>query len=254
MASNPRLIKEWRGFNIVKFQDHYWGIPQSLGDVDLTQSSFQQVPSLLKDNSPEKVRHKIDDLVDDPNIPLLIEEWKTYNIVKYQKKYWGIPQSLGDVDLTQSSFQQVPSLLKDNSPEKVRHKIDDLVDDPNIPLLIEEWNTYNIVKYQKKYWGIPQSLGDVDLTQSSFQQVPSLLKDNSPEKVRHKIDDLVDDPNIPLLIEEWNTYNIVKYQKIYWAIPQSLGDVDLNNLENNSHSLIISEKNLEKLKERITHT
>jgi len=227
ITSVPKLLEGRKGFNIVKFKRQYWAIPQSLGEIDLMEDENLENPSILSAGSREDVKKQIDEKMGIMAAPQLVEVWANHNIIKFQNKFWGIPQSLGELDLTNLGNFQHPSVLSAASLEGVKKQIDAVVGIHTEPKLFEEWNDHNIIKFQNKFWGIPQSLGELDLTDLENLQHPSILSVASLEDVKHKIDVAMNEAAPPEFLEEMNGYNLVKYQNWFYGIPQALMEVCL---------------------------
>lgn len=55
----PELLYSYKGYNLVKYKDHIYGIPQSLGPVDLTYEEERNNSRILVGNTPRKVKSQI---------------------------------------------------------------------------------------------------------------------------------------------------------------------------------------------------
>ncbi|MHC4743242.1 MAG: hypothetical protein ACYS8Z_15110 [Planctomycetota bacterium] len=98
-ASNwePRLIEDnYRGFNIIRFGDRYYGLAQELGTFKPESYHNNDYYGCCRATSAEEVREMIDESAARSNKsgePILIEEgYQVHNIVLYGDKYYAVPQ------------------------------------------------------------------------------------------------------------------------------------------------------------------
>jgi hypothetical protein len=62
-AETPRLIESLRGYDIVFYKGVYYGLPQSLGPVQLDSHEARRLPGVIDGTTPESVRDAIHDAV-----------------------------------------------------------------------------------------------------------------------------------------------------------------------------------------------
>ncbi|MDH5763318.1 MAG: hypothetical protein OEZ51_10070 [Nitrospinota bacterium] len=248
MKAAPEFLETWYSYNLIKYKNIFWGIPHSLGEVNLTEPTALKNPSLLSAPSLDEIKNQIDETVGLSQPPELLEEWNQHNILRYQNRFWGVPQNLGALDLTEKKSRENSSLVSADSLVGVKNKIDEVMGLTLPPELIESWNKHNILKYQNQFWGVPHNLGAVDLTEPQSLENPSLISANSVEIVKTKIDEVVGLTLPPELIESWNKHNIMKYQNRFWGVPHNLGAVDLRENEIPNNSSILSADSINEVK------
>ena len=95
----------------------------------------------------------------------LLESYDQYNLVKYRRKYWGLPLALGHVNITQDGDRNKPGILMAESLEALKT----LCEVGGPPRLVGNRNGYNLVSYDGRLWGIPQSFGPFDLSEPANQ-------------------------------------------------------------------------------------
>jgi hypothetical protein len=251
MKASPEFLETWYSYNLIKYKNIFWGIPHSLGEVNLTEPTVLKDPSLLSAPSLDEIKNQIDETVGLSQPPELLEEWNQHNILKYQNRFWGVPQNLGALDLTEKKSRENSSLVFADSLVGVKNKIDEVMGLTLPPELIESWSKHNILKYQNRFWGVPHNLGAVDLTEPQNLENPSLISASSIEVVKNKIDQVVGLTLPPELIESWNKHNIMKYQNRFWGVPHNLGAVDLRENEISNNSSILSADSINEVKIRI---
>lgn len=128
-----------------------------------------------------------------PAPPRLVETVEQYNIVFYDRRYFGIPHAAGAVHVDSDAISKVDGLLVDGSLGRVRSAIKarqtgsgpQLVAAP--PLLVESLEQYNIVLYDCRYFAIPQTAGPLHVDSDAIFEVDGLLVEGSLDRVRSAI-------------------------------------------------------------------
>ena len=251
MKAAPELLAEWNHHNIMKYKNRFWGIPHVLGALDLTKKKARENPSVVSADTLDDVKIRIDEAVGWTADPERVEEWNHHNIIKYQNRFWGIPHILGEWDLKNKKSRKHASLVSADSLEEVKVQIDEAVGLTAVPELLEEWNHHNIIKYQNLFWGVPQALGVVDLAQEESRKNPSILSADSLEGVKNEIDERAGMASPPEFLEEFQKYNILKYNNRFLGIPIELGEIDPVKEEHRNHPSILSADTLEEVKSQI---
>jgi predicted O-methyltransferase YrrM/tetratricopeptide (TPR) repeat protein len=105
--------------------------------------------------------------------------------------------------------------------------------------LIREHKKYNIIRRGDEFFALQQSLGDLRLFEEALGNTelpPVLFRGSSEEEIAGRIDSLAPEApygenkqdNAPLvLVREHNGYNIIKRGDGFFAIQQSLGNIQL---------------------------
>lgn len=208
----PELIFEYKRYNIVELDKIYYGINQSLGAVDLMKTPPQTLKGVFSGDTIKDVMNKIDIVVPKNKknedqfvipgsnnsekieaIPKLLSEYKSYNIVEFDKIYYGIKQSLGAVDLMKTPPETLKEVLSEQTENGVKNKIDALfnknksteeaISVPEIKnkgqKLLEAYLGYNIFFYEKTFFAIPIEGPEVDLQIDDYFENPSIFYDVS---------------------------------------------------------------------------
>ena len=140
-------------------------MPHSLGEVDITKQKIQENPIVLYADSIDEAKEQVDQTVGLTAAPEFIEELHRHNILKHNKRFWGIPIELGEVDLTRKEQFNHPSIVSTDSLDDLKNKIKTVAGWSAPPEFIEELNGYNLIKYKNRFYGIPHELGEVSQTQ-----------------------------------------------------------------------------------------
>ena len=255
VAAVPELVTDYQGYNIVEFDKTYFGISQSVGSVDLTKVSPGQLDGVFYADMIKGVMELIDaqvKIVGILDVPTLLKEVEAFNIVGYQKLIYGIPHALGSFDITTltsedlerqadiicgSSVEEVDSLLFQSTPGQNKSLV------PSVPIqeFIETTSDFNIFSYEDIYFAIPVSFGEYDLGEQDYFSEPQIVYDASLFGLREAIagngeitsqadkkEVVVPNFEQPMLLKEFEQFNIVGYQNMIYGIPHSLGEFDFS--------------------------
>lgn len=249
--TSPELLEERGKYNIVKFKNRFWGIPQILGEVDLIQEKNLNHPSILIADLLEDLKAQVDEAVELSAAPKLLESWNNHNIIKYKNRFWSIPHNLGEVDVTQQDAWDDPSITSADSLEEIKRLIEEKAGMTAAPKLIEEWNNHNIIKYKNRFWGIPLVLGKIDLMKKKNQKNPSIISADTLDDAKSLIDESIALMAAPELIEMRSNFNIVKYKNRFWSIPHALGEADITKQNIRENTSVLSAETLNEAKDQI---
>ncbi len=96
-----------------------------------------------------------------------------------------------------------------------------------MPEIIDTYLTYNIIEYKSVIYGIPMSLGNVDFKSKKQLNRTEIIKGATKDEVIAKLDEVGHfDPE---LVESIESYNIVKYNNLFYALPMLLGSIDFTD-------------------------
>jgi radical SAM superfamily enzyme YgiQ (UPF0313 family) len=143
----PELMWTIENYNVVKFDGMFYGLPHGVpvdweaGDVAsipgvFTGRTVQEVVSIIESNFKGKVQdacarapavRAIGPAGEATTVPLLLGSIEGHNIVSYEGWIYGIPQSLGPVDLTEVDVMKMPGVIRDVSRDVVENEILDRV-------------------------------------------------------------------------------------------------------------------------------
>ena len=177
--------------------------------------------------------------------PPLIGSYKYYNLIRYGRLIYAVPQDIDSFDVTEEAVRYSQQVITAASMTGIRELID-RAGPPKIfarPRLIEEdYKGYNIVAYGAGRYAIHCSLGDIDLTitdMSLHQQSGMCIIGDTVEEVKRQVERYEDSARVysrPYLIEEnYKGYNIVAYGAGRYAIHCRLGDIDLTTTDMSMH-------------------
>ncbi|CCQ89773.1 hypothetical protein NITGR_170030 [Nitrospina gracilis 3/211] len=150
-------------YNIFRLGRDLFAVPKNLGHYDLTSNdAFPQ--EVLQATSLKALKETINEsLHPQGREPVLIETYKSFNLISHNNEIIAVHHSLGPMDLTKLTPEEIKEhriserMVSGNFAEEVRVQIDHLT-----PLLVEEsYRGFNIVLYKGRFHAVAQSLGDI---------------------------------------------------------------------------------------------
>ena len=229
----PTPLESYTSYNIIGWKKNYYGVPKILGEVDVTSRKITKLKGVLIKSSLESLRLQIS-----TKEPILIERSNSYDVMAWKKKYYGLYQILGNIDVTNKDVTKRTGVFVNRSLKKLKQEIEAAIESGGLPTLIEVFSYFNIFAWKSSYFGVSQALGHVNITdendiryKSIGQEGSIFLMEPSVESLKQRI--LTEAPAKyrhapPTLVEEnYSFYNIVKWQDKYYGIPMVLGSFNL---------------------------
>jgi radical SAM protein with 4Fe4S-binding SPASM domain len=161
-------------------------------------TSLQTSTDLLHAASRYELHNEMKKTITSAHDCVLVEtERMGYNIVRYLRRFWGLPISLGRMNLTIPAERERPGVISADTIEDIYAMIAQAgsgeMASPDtewaIPLLLESgYRTYNIVGYAGRVWACHQGLGHVNLTIPADREKPGVFCGDNIEALREMID------------------------------------------------------------------
>lgn len=152
-AYNYIYVDSCERFNILRLGDYFYAIPQDLGEIDLQfidpdqlenlkgvihSDSYFSIKALIESGLAmqalyelaqqlRKIQEKHQTESGYPRNCIFIGDYRGFNLVTLGGKCYGVPQALGEMDLTQMGPQQLEAkggVLRGEGPDVVRARID----------------------------------------------------------------------------------------------------------------------------------
>jgi len=141
-------------------------------------------------------------------VPELIRSVGTTNVVRYDGYFYLLPQRLGAVRWGEEDVAALPgvivvsnardafaiaeggaasrpeALAQPKAASRERHK------GRSVPLLRKTVGNYNVVEYEGWFYGLPHSLGPIDLQTVDVIEIPGVIRDVSADVVEREIQEL----------------------------------------------------------------
>ncbi|MGD9536744.1 MAG: radical SAM protein [Alphaproteobacteria bacterium] len=151
--AQPELMRVFGNYNIVRFDGVYYGMPHGVS-VDWTRDDAGSIAGVITGRSAKVV---VDEIAmrrglsvgsssASPNdtdttagrgpageiskSPVLVRSLPDYDILSYEGWIYGIPKSLGDIDLTELDVMEMPGVVRDVSLEVVVQEIQEAARGP----------------------------------------------------------------------------------------------------------------------------
>jgi len=110
----PKLVKNYLGYNLVKYEERYFAVPLNLGILDLTLESHRTLPGIIDETDIVELERKIDQSEYWPFPVLWKAGYKGFNIVRYKTRYIGMSNELGTMDIAQTEEHTLDEYKKRN--------------------------------------------------------------------------------------------------------------------------------------------
>jgi hypothetical protein len=209
------LVEELHQHNIFRWRGKYLGLPQALGPVDLSSDDVEKLSGVLCESSLEGIKNLIlssnssktqkpwtlIDILKKPifggnrieekqySEPTLLESCTSYNIMAWKKSYFGVPKALGEINVTPRNITKLKGVLIKSSLESLKLQIS-----VKEPIVIERTNSYNVIAWKKKYYGVYLILGNVDLTEKDVAMQTGVFVNRSLKKLKQEIESSIGSP------------------------------------------------------------
>jgi len=154
-GARPELARVIGSYNIVQFDGSFYALPQSLGRIEWGVADLSATAGVFVSHTMKPVVRQVEralgierkdgrqkavaarpktrsvipltmTLASEPAAPRLVGSVELYNVVEYEGWFYGLPQSLGTLDLTSTDVIEVPGVIRDLSREVVELEIREL--------------------------------------------------------------------------------------------------------------------------------
>jgi hypothetical protein len=173
-----RLVDQSNGFYVYAYEgksfaapvasldgEYRWYRPPAAGDGSVQIASIADVAALASSE------------------PMLLGAHGEVNIVRYGAQYYGLPQRLGPVDFRRSDPVKLPGVVIARSKEAVIVLIESAAVEGEEPVLLHSVGRTNIVRFRGRYYGVPQSLGEVRWRDVDVGALPGVTVGNTPDEI-----------------------------------------------------------------------
>lgn len=262
--SQPRLMRAIGSINVVRYRGRYYGVPQTLGSVDVTTEPLPK--GVVVADSPVGLITELD----------YASRWANsrgvFDAQEAQRRggsAYRVASFLGEPSLSivQSDFILLESdgetfttsrsALEGIAPDQKGVKIAATITKGSTPELIRAFPTKscNVVSFDSRFYAIPFGLpvawGEEDITSKPGVKVAQTLKAllDAIGYVRLQGSDasadivvavpVINTARSPRLVKTVQAYNIVEYEGWVYGIPQALGAMDLTEVDVTSLSGVV---------------
>ena len=144
--------------------------------------------------APNHLRDWVVERVPEPaaqssNVPVLIDHYRGFNLVRVNDEVYGVPASAGTVDLALETDRCHPDLLRAGTLEALKKIIAAVPVKPADPLLVlEGYRHFNVVWWNERYYAVPQGEGDFDPERVRQRDYSRAYEGRSAQEVTARID------------------------------------------------------------------
>jgi hypothetical protein len=252
--AQPKHLGNYRGFNLVGYAGTVFGLHQHLGPLDPARGAEALIAeygpeAVVAGDSADAVRAFIDirelgkDLValthrlsrleappkeEEPYGPVLLESYRSFNIVRCGLTVFGLRESLGPVDPTWGAEFLVglygpKDVVVAGSSDGVRARIDALYTAAEAQALADEVKQLKAVVDQLRFHAASQKAQTRGDNGSSLDASPQECAGTQPDPEARTLP--------PLLVRGgYNGYNVVAYRGQFYALSEALGPVNLEQM------------------------
>jgi hypothetical protein len=120
--SHSRFLLTQGGYNVFAFQGLIYGVPLSLGPVKLEGGRAARLPGVIAERTVKEVVTRLpQDSIQGPQ-PLLLRSYRSYNLVAFRGRIYGVPWAAGPLDLADwnsGRVEKLPGVVAGASVEEV---------------------------------------------------------------------------------------------------------------------------------------
>ncbi|MCD4830507.1 MAG: glycosyltransferase [Anaerohalosphaeraceae bacterium] len=205
----PKIIDCYNDFNIVKYGKRIYGLPIKMaGGTDFHDPQQRQRVKDISADTLEGVRKIVDRTDRSLYYPIMLKAYKGHNIIRFQGQVYGIPESIGKVDIYDSQSLNREEILVADTVEAIKEMIDmpyglfpetrehvrKIISNNSRfrcrEYLLYEYKKHNIIRYDGRYYAVPQSIGNVDFSDEKQKSHPEIISADNCEEIRPQIDRL----------------------------------------------------------------
>lgn len=143
----PELMWSMDGYNVVKYDGMFYGLPHGV-PIDWENDDIDSISGVYHGKTVKEVVGMIESRMqtgagkqasqatasqatrpagEATHVPVLLGSLEGYNVVTYEGWVYGIPQTLGSLDLTEVDAIEMPGVIRDVSRDVVENEIIDQV-------------------------------------------------------------------------------------------------------------------------------
>ncbi len=263
----PKMMGEYKGCNLVRYGRLIYGVPQTLGPINFKRRKERRLLAALCDYSVEDVKNLIDKTDLSAFVKMSLGSYRGYDLIRYRGQVYGIPQHLKEVDLYQEDERKPESILFNESLEEVKllinlhHEMSEILSKEKrpagntpflLPRLVGHYKGFNLVYYGSQFYGVPLSMGSVDLSQENVLSAKEVLSAPLLKELKREIDERIRLSKEPVtIISAYKRYNLLSFAGQFYAAPQRLGAIDLTVRGDRQRPGILCDSSLKNLKLKI---
>jgi hypothetical protein len=126
--AEPKLIETIGFYNLVQLDENIFGLPMGLGAVALNLEEIKKHPCAFVGKTLEEVIEKIrlnDAMSKEKYEPILKDVFGFYNILGWGAELYGVPVSLGEINLHTIKISDFPGIIKSSDRDELIKEIEE---------------------------------------------------------------------------------------------------------------------------------
>ncbi|MGP0630172.1 glycosyltransferase [Nitrospina sp. 32_T5] len=237
------LLESIKDYNLVSYDNEYFGIPQRLGPVDFSCEDQKIQPGIIKGKSLDEVKKALKKV----HIQRRKEQFCLLDLSKHQQKFWEFPELIGrfhnyNIFGYQSELYGLPQYLRIPLKEFVSFKSNkDAVSANDLNSLKTKIQKARAFRATVRYPFLFKLLGPDLYIRLSDLKAKLRPKEFLPSRQNH-------------LVESHGHLNILEHDGFYFAVPQYLGAIDLCDPRHRNHPEILIGPSVDQLKSEINRS
>ena len=194
------LVEEgYQGYNLIQAGGRYFAIQQGTGPFDALAAAKHQY---VEADSLDFIKRAVDlaaafsrEQEADaslPNDPVLVwPSYRGFNVVRFAGQTYAVPQDGSAFSTTAArdgtylmaeSVKALKPIIDASATQQLEHQADTT---PDVPMLVEGTDSgYNLIRFQRRTYGIPQGEGSFDLGRFRGGAYPGALEGASAAEIR----------------------------------------------------------------------
>ncbi len=256
------VIEGYRGYNILKCNGRFYCLAQIEGAFSLRKFKRGRYKHCFEAETLEEAKRLAEEHEVKHIVPVLVEEgYRGFNVIMYGDTFYAIPQDEGafDVDrvnnngytivFSSANMEELKKMVDENAPELAKKRA---VEETK-PVLEQTYYNYNILSYNGKFIGIPQYIGDIDVTEVDMNALEQCyIVCNTMDEVKCEIEKVVKKKLVPKLIKaDYMGFNIIEFGDVYYGLAQEEGAFDIERYEKGEYRKVVKADSLWQIKRLI---
>lgn len=225
-SASTKLLEENTYYNVLGYDDAFFAVLHSLGPINLASAADRERPGVFRAETLDEVKRLIEQEhgpevsapapasgasapnASDADVPVLLHQRLWYNIVAVGGEFIGLPHSVGPCDLACPTNRDLPGIVHGRSVADIDR------------LMTQSLGTVEEKAAEAPPIAAPPiAAPPVVMPVAAVRPVPVAVEPPPAKPVSSS--------QLPKLLDVLGVYNIVHYEGSFYAIPQTLGDINL---------------------------
>jgi predicted O-methyltransferase YrrM len=143
--STPPLIGHTRNYQIQRYGRLVYGVPRSMGHFEIRDEETRNHSEIVKAANLEQLLELIGEPLSPDDLPLLLKDYRGFNLIRYNHQIFALAQALGPLDVntidagTLKTYQGRNQAVLANSLEDAKRSVDLLISQTSIFVKSVKW-------------------------------------------------------------------------------------------------------------------